>query len=82
MQLEALATLDDNPDLVRAECFYVGWQLRSPNSWDYRDLFSYDEGTVTLTALIIKVKEKRETIRTGEIKDIERIEAYNFAKRA
>lgn len=63
MLLEQLTTLSDNPDLVREECFYVGWQLRSPNSWQYRDLFSDDEGVVTLENLINKVKQKREAVQ-------------------
>ena len=63
MQLEALTSLSDNPDLIRRACFYVGWQLRSPDSWEYRDVFTGLEGIVTLTGLIKATKEKREAIQ-------------------
>jgi hypothetical protein len=62
-KLEALTTLIDNPDLIRRACFYVGWKLRSPNSWEYRDVFTGLEGIVTLEALIQATKEKREAIQ-------------------
>lgn len=62
-KLEQLTTLSDNPDLIRRACFYVGWQLRSPDSWEYRDVFTSKEGVVTLTELINKVQEKREAIQ-------------------
>ena len=63
MQLEALTSLSDNPDLIRRTCFDVGWQLRSPDSWEYRDVFTGLEGIVTLEALIQATKEKREAIQ-------------------
>jgi hypothetical protein len=65
-KLEALTTLSDNPDLIRRACFYVGWQLRSPDSWEYRDVFTNQEGVVTLTALIQATKEKREKIQASK----------------
>ena len=66
MQLEALTTLDDNPDLIRRTCFDVGWQLRSPDSWEYRDVFTGKDGIVTLEALIQATNEKRKKIQAGK----------------
>ncbi len=63
LALQELTTLGGNPDLIRKGCFYVGWKLRSPDSWEYRDVFTGLEGVVTLESLIQATKEKRERIQ-------------------
>ena len=62
MKLEALNHPGDAPQLVRDACFYVGWQLRSPDSWGYIDIFTQNSGTVTLPELIKAVETKRDRL--------------------
>ena len=67
MQLEALNHPNDDPALVRNACFYVGWLLRSPDSWEYINLFPQSvnesrDGVVTIPTLIEAVKRKHETL--------------------
>lgn len=63
MKLESLTHPDDDPQLIREACFYVGWQLRSRDSWQYRNIFTNEEGEVTIKALIEAVKAKREQLK-------------------
>ena len=67
MQLEALNHPNDDPALVRNACHYVGWLLRSPDSWEYINLFPRTtlesrDGVVTIPTLIEAVKIKHETL--------------------
>lgn len=61
--LQELSAIADNPELIRKGCFYVGWQLRSPDSWEYRNLFTHEESEVSLDKLIEALNEKREAIQ-------------------
>ena len=68
MKLESLTSPDDDPALVREKCFEVGWLLRSPDSWEYINLFPQTinesrDGVVTIPELIKAVKRKHETIQ-------------------
>ena len=63
MQLEALNPPNDDPALVRGACFYVGWLLRSPDSWEYINIWTRESGEVELSKLIEAVKRKHETIQ-------------------
>ena len=67
MQLEALTSPNDDPALVREKCFDVGWHLRSPDSWEYINLFPRTtlesrDGVVTIPTLIEAVKRKHEAM--------------------
>ena len=67
MQLEALTSPNDDPALVRNACFYVGWLLRSPDSWEYINLFPQTisesrDGVVTIPTLMEAVKRKHEAM--------------------
>jgi hypothetical protein len=60
MQLESLTHPDDNPELVRKACFEVGWKLRSPNSWEYINIWTQESDVVTIPELIKAIQAKRE----------------------
>ena len=60
--LKGLPALDTESEVIRKACFYVGWQLRSPNSWQYRNIWTGEDGEVTLELLIKAVNEKRQAI--------------------
>ncbi len=77
LALQELSAISDNPELIRKGCFYVGWQLRSFDSWEYRNLFTQEESEVKLSELIEAVKAKYEnlqikTIETDQPKDTKR----------
>ena len=87
MQLEALTSPNDDPALVRGACFYVGWLLRSPDSWEYINLFPQTtlesrDGVVTITKLIEAVKRKHETLEDlkNPQRRIDRISANDTLK--
>lgn len=61
-QLETLTHPDDNPKLVRDTCFEVGWQVLSPDSWEYINIWNAKRGTVTISGLIKAVQDKRDRI--------------------
>ena len=63
MQLEALTSPNDDPALVREKCFDVGWHLRSPDSWEYINIWTRESGEVELSKLIEAVKRKHEAIQ-------------------
>ena len=44
--------------LTRDKCFEAGWQLLSPDSWEYRDIFTGDKGIATLEGLQAELKAK------------------------
>ena len=44
--------------LTRDKCFEAGWQLLSPASWEYRDIFTGDKGIATLEGLQAELKAK------------------------
>ncbi len=58
-KLQNLKSLDDDRDLVKSACFYVGWQLLTPHAWTYRGIFTGERGEVTLDALIAAVEAKK-----------------------
>jgi len=62
MQLETLTHPDDNPELVRKACFEVGWKLRSPNSWEYINIWTQESDVVTIPELIKAIQAKRELL--------------------
>jgi len=62
MKLETLTHPDDDRELVRNECFEVGWKLRSPDSWEYDNIFTGDRDTVTIPELIQAVNAKRDRL--------------------
>ena len=87
MQLEALNHPNDDPALVRNACFYVGWVLRSPDSWEYINLFPRTtlesrDGVVTIPTLIEAVKRKHETMEDlkNPQRRIDRISANDTLK--
>ena len=87
MQLEALTSPNDDPALVRGACFYVGWLLRSPDSWEYINLFPRTtlesrDGVVTIPTLIEAVKRKHETMEDlkNPQRRIDRISANDTLK--
>ena len=65
-KLSKLTHPDDNPQIIREACFYAGWQLRSPNSWAYMDLFTGELGVVTIEGLVKAVENKRERLKNNE----------------
>ena len=74
--LQELTDISENPDLIRKACFYVGWQLRSPNSWEYRDLWTNQWEEVNLSKLIEAVQAKRDRLNP-QIK----VEQISYARR-
>ena len=66
MKLAQLSHPDDDPPLVREACFYVGWQLRSPDSWEYKNILTGEESEVELDKLIEAVKQKHEAIQVAK----------------
>ena len=59
LKLQTLKTLDEDPATVKADCFYVGWQLLSPHSWAYVGIFTGERGEVSLDKLIKAVEAKK-----------------------
>ena len=45
-------------ELTRDKCFEAGWQLLSPDTWEYRDIFTGDKGIATLESLQAALKAK------------------------
>jgi hypothetical protein len=66
MKLEALSHPNDDPALVRSACFYVGWYLRSPDSWEYFNIWTQETDTVTISELIKAVRIKYEAIQASK----------------
>jgi hypothetical protein len=62
MKLESLSHPNDDRQLVSDACFYVGWQLRSPNSWEYFNVFTGDRNVVTIPELIQAINAKRDRL--------------------
>ena len=44
--------------LTRDKCFEAGWQLLSPDTWEYRDIFTGDKGIATVEGLQAALKAK------------------------
>ena len=61
-KLKDLTHPDDNPNLVRQACFFVGWHLRSPNSWIYTNVFTGISDEVTIPKLLEAVQAKRDRL--------------------
>ena len=59
--------------LTRDKCFEAGWQLLSPDSWEYRDIFTGDKGTATVEGLQAALKAKLDRLLIKE--------AFVFTKR-
>ena len=49
-------------ELTRDKCFAVGWQLLSPDTWEYRDIFTGDKGIATIEGLQTALKAKLERL--------------------
>ena len=45
-------------ELTRDKCFEAGWQLLSPDTWEYRDIFTGDKSTATVEGLQAALKAK------------------------
>ena len=45
-------------ELTRDKCFEAGWQLLSPDSWEYRCIFTGDKGIATVEGLQAELKAK------------------------
>ena len=82
MKLEALTSPDDDPALVRNACHYVGWLLRSPDSWEYINIWTRENGEVELSKLIEAVKRKHEAMEDlkNPQRRIDRISANDTLK--
>ena len=52
--------------LTRNKCFEAGWQLLSPDSWEYRDIFTGDKGIATVEGLQAALKAKAESLLIKE----------------
>jgi hypothetical protein len=63
MRLETLTHPSDDPSLVRDACYYVGWYLRSPDSWEYFNIWTQQWDLVTIPELIEAVRAKHETLQ-------------------
>ena len=48
--------------LTRDKCFEAGWQLLSPDTWEYRDIFTGDKGIATVEGLQVALKAKTERL--------------------
>ena len=44
--------------LTRDKCFEAGWQLLSPDTWEYRDIFTGIRGIATVEGLQASLKAK------------------------
>ena len=44
--------------LTRDKCFEAGWQLLSPDTWEYRDIFTGVKSIATLEGLQEALKAK------------------------
>ena len=62
IKLSNLTHPNDNPALVRETCFDVGWQLSSPDSWAYRNIFTGETGEVAIADLVCAVQAKRDRL--------------------
>ena len=58
-KLQTLKNLYEDPAAVKAACFYVGWQLLTPRTWAYVDIFTRERGEVSLAHLIEAVEAKK-----------------------
>lgn len=58
-KLQALKTLEEDRDTIKAACHYVGWQLLSPHSWAYRNMWTNEHDEVSLDKLIKAVEAKK-----------------------
>ncbi len=67
MKLTEITHPDDNPQLVKDACFYVGWHLKSPNSWEYIDIFTQKSDVVSIPKLIEAVQAKRDRLAGKEV---------------
>ena len=45
-------------EITRDKCFEAGWQLLSPDTWEYRDIFTGDKGIATVEGLQAELKAK------------------------
>jgi len=52
--------------LTRDNCFEAGWQLLSPGTWEYRDIFTGDRGIATVEGLQAALKAKAERLLIKE----------------
>ena len=62
-KLQTLKNLNEDPATVKAACFYVGWQLLTPHSWAYVDIFTRERGEVKLDKLIEAVEAKKSLLK-------------------
>ena len=53
-------------ELTRDRCFEAGWQLLSPDTWEYRDIFTGDRGIATVEGLQAALKAKAERLLIKE----------------
>lgn len=55
-------------ELTRDRCFEAGWQLLSPDTWEYRDIFTGIRGIATVEGLQSALKAKAEKLNRKSTK--------------
>lgn len=70
-KLSQLTHPNDDPALVREACFYVGWMLKSPDSWEYRNVFTGETGEVAIADLVLAIQAKRDRL-SNKVVDIKK----------
>ena len=53
--------------LTRDKCFEAGWQLLSPDTWEYCDIFTGDKGIATVEGLQAALKVKADRLLIKEV---------------
>ena len=62
-------------ELTRDKCFEAGWQLLSPDTWEYRDIFTGDKGIATVEGLQAALKAKLDRLLIKEAVTIVKVSA-------
>jgi|GEM_PF-1414400 len=67
--------------LTRDRCFEAGWQLLSPDTWEYRDIFTGDRGIATAEGLQVALKAKAEKLNPKNIEVSKSIKTTRKSKK-
>jgi len=68
-------------ELTRDRCFEAGWQLLSPDTWEYCDIFTGTRGIATVEGLQAALKAKAERLSRKNIEVSKSIKTTRKSKK-